>query len=191
MGTKIYTGNITAHFDELGNNEVIMLEYHGDGDPVLELEKETAEYKKEGYIEFIDSNMDNPWIVLLLKKFDYDNDELKSQIKSLEEKKIKAIQDENYEMAARYRSEEKHLLDLLPKSERKDYKFNNVVIALMDREIEVLRMYNFDEEINIEEIDLSKEWIISDLVSKGVLCKTMVSGTTYFQGTIIYRQLNL
>jgi archaellum component FlaG (FlaF/FlaG flagellin family) len=45
-----------------------ILMYVGSGDPVRKLNEAVSLYvKNEGYNEFIDANMDNPWIRVIIK----------------------------------------------------------------------------------------------------------------------------
>ena len=48
--------------------KVGILIYSGDGDPVKHLNDAVSQYvRKEGYNEFIDANMDNPWVRVIVK----------------------------------------------------------------------------------------------------------------------------
>ena len=45
-----------------------ILMYIGSGDPVVKLNEAVSQYvRNEGYNEFIDANMDNPWIRIIIK----------------------------------------------------------------------------------------------------------------------------
>jgi hypothetical protein len=48
--------------------KVGILIYTGDGDPVQHLDEAVDLYvRHEGYNEFIDANMDNPWVRVIVK----------------------------------------------------------------------------------------------------------------------------
>ncbi len=48
--------------------QIGILMYTGSGDPVKQLNEAVYLYtKNEGYNEFIDANMDNPWIRVIIK----------------------------------------------------------------------------------------------------------------------------
>jgi len=64
MKDVIYQGLETSNHGV----QVGILMYKGSGDPVKHLNEAVHEYvKTEGYNEFIDANMDNPWIRVIVK----------------------------------------------------------------------------------------------------------------------------
>jgi hypothetical protein len=50
------------------NVKVGILMYTGSGDPAIHLKEAVHDYVgKKGYNEFIDANMDNPWVRVIIK----------------------------------------------------------------------------------------------------------------------------
>jgi len=58
-------------------------------------------------------------------------------------------------------------------------------IALYQREIELLKKHNFEEEVSEKFITEEEKWILTDLKQKGVL----YNYNGYYQGTCIYKQI--
>jgi hypothetical protein len=61
---------ITENFLNLHNQKdikTVVFEYYGEYDPVHAIDGAISEYfKNVEYVEFIDSNMDNPWIRIVI-----------------------------------------------------------------------------------------------------------------------------
>ena len=81
---------------------------------------------------------------------------------------------------------EKSINNPKPKTFKKDF-----TLYFYEKEMELLKKFNFNEEIN--EFNFTKNEIgtVRDLKEKGILSSFVVDGKTYFQGTGIYKQLNL
>jgi len=48
------------------NIKIIIIEYRGENDSILKIDEYILNnYNKDEYIEFVDINMDNPWIRIL------------------------------------------------------------------------------------------------------------------------------
>jgi ABC-type uncharacterized transport system substrate-binding protein len=56
--------------EELKSNDVVrglIINYRGDNDPVAKLNEKVSELTKDlRYYEFIDMNMDNPWVRVIV-----------------------------------------------------------------------------------------------------------------------------
>ena len=48
--------------------KIVVLEYRGEGDPVYHLDQARQQFLNKNYKEFVDINMDNPWIRILIKE---------------------------------------------------------------------------------------------------------------------------
>jgi len=60
-------GDIEYEYTKLGGNILVGLRYKGDGDAVIELDKFiTNKFGNAKYTEFIDMNMDNPWVRIII-----------------------------------------------------------------------------------------------------------------------------
>lgn len=58
---------LQSPFHVFGKPRVAILTYNGDGDPVMELDEKIKEYTKgKEYREFIDMNMDNPRVRVII-----------------------------------------------------------------------------------------------------------------------------
>jgi hypothetical protein len=68
-----------------GKVKIAIFAYTGSGDPVLYLNDAVSQYVgHEGYNEFIDANMDNPWVRVIIKGLnDMDQTEFDPQIHHL------------------------------------------------------------------------------------------------------------
>lgn len=73
FGSVWYSGNVERVEAFLGPMRILCeLKYVGDGDPVSHLNKAVKEYVGDReYNEFIDANMDNPWVRVIIMKTGY------------------------------------------------------------------------------------------------------------------------
>jgi hypothetical protein len=59
----------TKELDCGDDTKMLVIYYNGSGDPVKHLDKAVSQYviKSENYREFIDADMDNPWVRIVVK----------------------------------------------------------------------------------------------------------------------------
>jgi len=65
--TVFKEGDIEYEYTKLGKNNLVGIYYSGEGDVVLEINKFlTNKFGDDKYTEFIDMNMDNPWVRIIV-----------------------------------------------------------------------------------------------------------------------------
>jgi hypothetical protein len=65
---KKYTdGDIEYEYSKLGKNTLLGIYYRGDNDPVRKIDKFIrSKVSTENYTEYVDMNMDNPWVRIIV-----------------------------------------------------------------------------------------------------------------------------
>lgn len=66
-----------------------------------------------------------------------------------------------------------------------NFQIFNIKIGLYEREINVLKKYDFSEEIHKDKISQDDKWIMTDLKQKGFIYEYQ----SYYQGTVSYKQI--
>lgn len=67
LNKKYTEGDIEYEYTKLGSNTLMGISYRGDTDPVLKINKFIEnKVSNKKYTEFIDENMDNPWVRIIV-----------------------------------------------------------------------------------------------------------------------------
>jgi len=67
MNKKYTEGDIEYEYTKLGSNTLMGIYYRGDNDVVREIDKFIrSKVSTENYTEYIDMNMDNPWVRIIV-----------------------------------------------------------------------------------------------------------------------------
>jgi hypothetical protein len=67
LNKKYTEGNIEYEYTKLGSNTLIGISYRGDNDPVIKIDEFIRnKISKKDYTEFIDTNMDNPFVRIIV-----------------------------------------------------------------------------------------------------------------------------
>jgi hypothetical protein len=68
------------------------------------------------------------------------------------------------------------------------HRMFNFQLALYSREESVLRKFDFENDIPLEDFDEEEQNILMDLESKGMIFSYIVDGEKYYHGTALYLQ---
>ena len=67
MNKKYTEGDIEYEYTKLGSNTLMGIYYRGDNDPVRKIDKFIRnQISNKDYTEFVDMNMDNPWVRIIV-----------------------------------------------------------------------------------------------------------------------------
>lgn len=67
MNKKYTEGDIEYEYTKLGSNTLMGIYYRGDNDVVREIDKFIrSKVSTENYTEYVDMNMDNPWVRIIV-----------------------------------------------------------------------------------------------------------------------------
>jgi hypothetical protein len=67
MNKKYTEGDIEYEYTKLGSNTLMGIYYRGDNDVVREIDKFIrSKVSTENYTEYVDINMDNPWVRIIV-----------------------------------------------------------------------------------------------------------------------------
>jgi hypothetical protein len=67
LNKKYTEGDIEYEYTKLGSNTLMAIHYRGDGDPIRKMDEFMRDkISNQYYTEFIDSNMDNPWVRVIV-----------------------------------------------------------------------------------------------------------------------------
>ncbi len=67
MNKKYTEGDIEYEYTKLGSNTLMGIYYRGDNDTVREIDKFIrSKVSTENYTEYVDMNMDNPWVRIIV-----------------------------------------------------------------------------------------------------------------------------
>lgn len=67
LNKKYTEGNIEYEYTKLGSNTLMGIYYRGDGDPIRKMDEFMRDkISNQFYSEYIDSNMDNPWVRIIV-----------------------------------------------------------------------------------------------------------------------------
>jgi len=67
MNKKYIEGDIEYEYTKLGSNTLMGIYYRGDNDTVREIDKFIrSKVSTENYTEYVDMNMDNPWVRIIV-----------------------------------------------------------------------------------------------------------------------------
>jgi hypothetical protein len=67
LNKKYTEGDIEYEYTKLGSNTLIGISYRGEGDPVMEMDEFMKnKISNKYYTEYVDMNMDNPWVRIIV-----------------------------------------------------------------------------------------------------------------------------
>jgi hypothetical protein len=67
LNKKYTEGDIEYEYTKLGSNTLIGIYYRGDGDPVRKMDEFMRDkFSNQYYTEYVDINMDNPWVRIIV-----------------------------------------------------------------------------------------------------------------------------
>jgi hypothetical protein len=67
LNKKYTEGDIEYEYTKLGSNTLVGIYYRGDADPVRELDEFMKnKISNKSYTEYVDMNMDNPWVRIIV-----------------------------------------------------------------------------------------------------------------------------
>jgi hypothetical protein len=67
LNKKYTEGDIEYEYTKLGSNTLIGISYRGEGDPVIEMDEFMRDkFSNKYYTEYVDMNMDNPWVRIIV-----------------------------------------------------------------------------------------------------------------------------
>jgi hypothetical protein len=67
LNKKYTEGDIEYEYTKLGSNTLMGIYYRGDGDPVRKMDEFMRDkFSNKYYTEYVDINMDNPWVRIIV-----------------------------------------------------------------------------------------------------------------------------